>query len=346
MQRNETPMVLVDEWKNKRNYFFMMEKMKERQHDLQYSNNSWPAHCYIPLHAAYTMLAMEGSDLFNVAENANVLTACWIWQQHKAMYSFDPDFSTELSRRANLMVENEQVLPVELLLHPPFPAIYIKAPNICEGCDGFWYWVDYDMHYHRSELRFVWLQSDMTYGFYQVLELIPNESIQGCLKKTNRTGISNVLEAGAFQEIFEKVMGFFSKEQIDILSKAIQHVLYIQDANCDIDEVTVSKRPYKKNKNKSKVTGALKEYNVGVRVGNTIRDRKKRYLKQQNFSGTGSKKCPHIRSGHWHPYWTGPRKGPQKLVRKWVESTYIHADEFNPEEVTLHPVETTKNKVS
>lgn len=42
--------------------------------------------------------------------------------------------------------------------------------------------------------------------------------------------------------------------------------------------------------------------------------------------GRGTPKRPHVRRGHWHRYWTGPRDGNQTLRTTWLPPTLINID--------------------
>lgn len=53
-------------------------------------------------------------------------------------------------------------------------------------------------------------------------------------------------------------------------------------------------------------------------------------------TGSHSPKRPHMRRGHWHNFWTGPRDGDRKLVLHWIPPTFIGAKEDSP--VVYHDV--------
>lgn len=39
---------------------------------------------------------------------------------------------------------------------------------------------------------------------------------------------------------------------------------------------------------------------------------------------TGRHVAPHVRRGHWHGYWTGPRENPTGLEIKWIAPTVVN----------------------
>lgn len=51
---------------------------------------------------------------------------------------------------------------------------------------------------------------------------------------------------------------------------------------------------------------------VGAQMGALLRQ------ERADAMGTGRTVRPHIRRGHWHGYWTGPRGKRQKFVYRWL----------------------------
>ena len=68
----------------------------------------------------------------------------------------------------------------------------------------------------------------------------------------------------------------------------------------------------------------LQIWNVGVRIGATIRE----YLQKtgQDECASGRTLRPHIRRAHWHGYWTGPRNDPEhkKYIHKWIPAIPVN----------------------
>ena len=81
---------------------------------------------------------------------------------------------------------------------------------------------------------------------------------------------------------------------------------------------------------------------MGVRYGTVIRKGKKqaktRYI-QAEPTGRRRTMKSHVRSAHWHHYWTG--KGRTNLTVKWIPPVFVsgHGDELP---VTIHPVKKGK----
>ena len=146
---------------------------------------SWPDYCPLPINAAYTYLtyARGRSDLDAAAMSAE-LTACWAWRRSRIIYAVDDDMAEMLFAQAEDMADTD-VLPVDLLLHLPYPCIYVKAhhPEL-PGVDGFFAWIDYDVNCASTELRVQWVYDDMQGTVPQVLHLVPSGTIGDCVRST------------------------------------------------------------------------------------------------------------------------------------------------------------------
>lgn len=85
-----------------------------------------------------------------------------------------------------------------------------------------------------------------------------------------------------------------------------------------------------------------KMWDVGVRVGAAIRQQKIRKQSEwpERNQGEHNSPRPHVRRGHWHHFWTGPKTQPEerKLILKWLSPMTVAA---NPDDapIVLHKVE-------
>ena len=286
----------------------------------------WPDYCVLPVNAACSYLASKD---ISPGEGSS-LTACWLWRQNKVIFRFDENLVEMLAES----IEDTDILPAELLLHPPYPTVYIKAPNLIEGRDGFFYFVDYDVNSGRTELNIVWLTPDGVLP--QVLHLVPGGTIKECTNDMLRTvlshtglGVPSSLGLGSgLAPLLREAASLMQTEML----KAISLLLYLVSQNADITD----DQPYKK-KRRPYIVDTAKEihtFSVGLRIGATIR---KSAQGTAVGTGLGSRKRPHSRRGHWHHFWTGP-KGEQKLVLKWLAPMYINGMQFNEEDIVVYPV--------
>lgn len=78
--------------------------------------------------------------------------------------------------------------------------------------------------------------------------------------------------------------------------------------------------------------GDVEAWNVGTRLGAVLRkvDGEEKFFDESIESSgepTGVRMRPHIRTGHWHGYWFGPRNADARGYRmKWVAPTLVNAD--------------------
>ncbi|MDO5765110.1 MAG: hypothetical protein Q4P84_05370, partial [Elusimicrobiales bacterium] len=265
------------------------------------------------------------------------LTACWTWRQSKVLYSFDAELVDVLRAQAE-DIKDSDVLPAELLLHLPHPCVYVKAPGLLEHTDGFFAWTDYDVNRDGAELRIQWLADDMAHTFAQVLHIADGWTLHDCLTDTAR----HTAEAlGSDPDD----AGDLSAKDARVILSAVQLLLYLVSQDADVTDAPSAPKPQRTPQPAKTVrlirdkAGDIDAKDVGVRVGAAIRKARVRYEQRKEAAGPGGVKRPHPRRGHWHHYWTGPKDTPErKLILKWTAPTFIHADDFDGENVVAYTV--------
>ena len=65
----------------------------------------------------------------------------------------------------------------------------------------------------------------------------------------------------------------------------------------------------------------LTVWEVGRSLGQALRNAAAQ--KQEYAGGTHASPRAHVRRGHWHGYWTGPRKGDRTFVLKWLHPMLV-----------------------
>lgn len=294
----------------------------------------WPDHCLLPINSAHTYLVNAiGLTKEKAAEVAAEITACWIWRQNKIIYSFDPDLVSVLADQAK-DIQDEEVLPFDLLLHLPYPCIYVKAPSLVEYIDGFFAWIDYDVNRHGNELRIQMVSSDYAWSIPLVIHMIPGATINEWVADTLKT----TLEVSGRAEVVDFDKNPHLAGEISVLLSCIEMLLYITAANADIINVPSSVRsPSPAGGKILDKASEVQQMAVGIRVGSALRQSRYHYPSDNTAAGTGRTVRSHARRGHWHHYWTGPLDGERKLILKWTAPTIIHPDEGS-DDVVVHPV--------
>lgn len=338
MKDRDTPLPLVRKWeKMVPGVYAQMDHLHQAKAD---GEIQWPDYCQLPIEAAFTLL-QEQEDLSpaDAAAGAAELTACWIWRRSKIVYSFDPDLARALAEQAE-DVEDADVLPCDLLVHLPYPCVYIKAPGLLEGTDGFFAWIEYDLNTKKTELRVQWVLTDMRHSVPQVLHLLPGETIKVCILDTIHTTQENLGEDIKLQDV--------DVGAARLVLSAIQLVLYLVSENAEVEQAPIS---IERGHTAGKVTtvrkaqedkaSQVKEMSVGVRVGAALR-KAHTTASSGKPASTGGTKRSHTRRGHWHHYWAGPKQGERTLLLKWTAPTIIHPDAGVGDNVVIYPVKHDK----
>ena len=336
MKDKDTPLRLVRMWpKMLPDCYDQLDRCRAAKQD---GSMMWPDYCLLPINASFTYLVhVGGMEDTDAAMLSAELTACWMWRQNKVIYAYDRDLADILRAQADDMKDSD-VLPAELLLHLPHPCIYIKAPGLVDHTDGFWAWVDYDINRNGPELRIQWMLDDMEHTVAQVLHIQSGWTIRDCLEDTARHTAEVLGNDG------DNIADVSAKDARVILS-AIQILLYLVSEDAEISDTPVPPRVLVPRKPQKTVTmiqdkaGDIDCKDVGIRIGAAIRKARVRYEQRREAAGPGGAKRPHARRGHWHHYWTGPLNTPdRKLVLKWTAPTFVHADDFDNENVVSYPV--------
>ena len=331
MRDRDTPLPLIRKWENMEPGIYQtLDMLRGTKGN---GEIDWPDYCELPISAAYTYLANE-YDEKTAANLCAELTALWMWRKSKKIYSFDPDLARSLAAQAE-DVQDTDVLPCDLLMHLPYPCIYIKAPGILEHTDGFFTFIEYDTNHNRPEIRIQWMFEDMQYTFPQVLHLLPGKTIKDCILDTIHTTQENLGDDIKLADVDVSVAR--------IALSAIQLVLYLLSENAEMEKAppTIGKGQLKKNvvtlKKGQDKASQVEEYLVGVRIGSALGRGGKGPTSHGGSGNSGIVKRSHTRRGHWHHYWTGPKEGARELILKWTAPTVIHPEDTE-DNVVVYPV--------
>lgn len=327
MKDRETPLRLVRLWgKIAPDVWEQLDRCAAAKNE---GAMTWPDYCDLPISAAATYLqSVHGLTPEEAAAGAAELTACYSWRKNKVVYRFDEDLAEVLAEQAEDVKETD-VLPSQLLVHLPYPVIYVKT-RILEQCDGFFAWVEFDVNRHAPEFRVQWVLEDFSHSFPQVLHLVPG-TIKDCLLDTLNTTNEFVEDDIKQTEV--------SVGDARVILSALQLILYLLAEDTDVREVhntTVKRRNRTLAEIVQDKAGEVKEFSAGVRVGAAFRRAR---TSEHTGTGTGGAKRPHMRRGHWHHYWTGPKE-KRELILKWTAPTAIHGGV--DENVVVFPVKNSK----
>lgn len=288
---------------------------------------NWWNKVYIPIAATNAIMEQYGSRWEGTA-----LHTLYSWRQSKQILEFDKTLLDEI-----LETPEPSTIPIEAFDSIPFNALYIDLNNIKLDTDyylGFFITFDEEEPGNR-ELRITAITPDK--------EMIP---LYLPLKK-DCTIQDSISESRGMQKVSEISL----KELFDIsglLAKFVNIIVYICCKNADIAEnpiqKTYTRKPSRPNLIKD-VSREIQKWDVGWRVGAQLRQSRQNVsMKNVNdetvsHGKTGSPKRPHMRSGHYHSFWTGKRKSTdRKLIVKWIPPMQINVDANNELITTIRKV--------
>lgn len=244
------------------------------------------------------------------------------WRQTKLIYEFDKTLVEELNAQTDLAVASE------MLKRLPFECAYIMTPNLFsyndEPVDGFMCLKRHDV----LQILFVaWNKKDGTTNEGLLDIHLDAKTLEESDKLSQEASIRRGL-------ISEHAPSTHTGNGI------IQLLLYLCAANADIKE----RRPTASVKKTSKTTDKrpVRRWDVGVRVGATIKRNRSYAAKTQHKGGDHKQHArprPHLRRGHWSHFWTGKRdSADRERILKWIEPVYINADSPDDLPTTIHKV--------
>ena len=291
---------------------------------------SWPEWCYAPMSAALAV-ASNGYDLdkipldaqFAFASIAQAIFALSPWRLSKEVYVVDEDLKELLFEQ-----DGELDVPNEILLQLPYPCFYVELPNTYYRSDkihGFFVALEYDVNNGDKELKPVFLTEDGNIFSYSIH--IGSKTIAESVNILNRQALENTngnkdLQRLALQAIQE------SEETKKFLKQILQVILYILAQNAEITPNSEQAFITKRGKTIKDKYSEIRKWNVGFRTGQAIRaykEKEKSENHKEKSDGTHASPRPHMRRGHWHNFWTGPKndEANRKLVLKWVAPTAV-----------------------
>ena len=318
MKYIDTPQSLVEKWVG------MVPGLWDDLDLMQHSKDSgpgWPDECAVPMGAAAAAMTHRGEDMDTAERMAAEATACYLWRKNKIIYQLDSTMAAVFQAQARSMDEDKE-LPVDYLLHLPYPCIYVDT-DIYDGFVGFFAWIEWDVNCKRYELRASWRLPGGGGTWPSMLHILPGKTLLDCADDTFAAAMGNIgrMKDGKLIE----VPGQVQKEAFELPLFAAQVILYLNSVGADVYRTTPAAR--KQGKKKHAKIGIGRDpiiFEVGMRMGATIRAAEKRSSAVAS-PGTGTSKRPHARRGHWHHYWAGP-KDDRKLILKWTTPTFVHPE--------------------
>ena len=251
------------------------------------------------------------------------MASMYIWRCSKGVYRFAPEIYDALIRQP--LTGN---LPQECLYHMPEWAVYIETPGLSYEripMEGFIAHLDYNLFSRGVDLQFAIFRKGIDAPKMIALPLgegtLPDamdrvdkvdDMFAGNLKKTRYVGSRD--------------------EYRQTFSSMLQLLLYLCSEEPDMPEIEHPQK-HRRFSGGVRTPEAPRVWNVGVRVSAAIKryNGKTAVVNQESGTvlGCHASPRPHVRSAHWHTYWTGPRDAVfplRKPVMRWIPPLPIGMD--------------------
>lgn len=251
-----------------------------------------------------------------------LLRGAWL-KDAKTIYEFDKTLFETLSDQTDLAVASDT------LKRLPFRCAYICMPVKLAGpqdtpMDGFFALKKEDV------IKCLFVSTD-TMAFGQLDIHLSAETFE----ESEELSIKEAKGYGA--EFVRSPNGATTRAS----KLVVQLLLYLCAANADVQERRPSTTTAKKT-NKTTDKRPVRHWDVGIRVGATIKRNRSCAAKTQRKGGDHKQHArprPHLRRGHWSHFWVGKRDGSDReRILKWIEPVYINADTSDDLPTTIHKV--------
>lgn len=298
----------------------------------------WPDWCYLPVAAGIALAKKHGFPIYYGA----LISTLAAWRKSKEVYVFDPDFISLLAD-----MEDDVKIPTDVLLHLPYYAFYVEAlskSSVIGDFDGFFVALEYDPHNYERELRISLIFDGEDEP--PCVPIIINLDTDTISQSAHSLGEEMKKRLPANYAAVDDIIGKHAELYRTVGAFVVNMILYIIADNNDIapnseQSFITHRTPHVRDK-----YSEIRKWDVGVRVGNTIRAARKAAPAQDEPKPTGTHASPrpHMRRAHWHHFWTGPKKDldARKLVLRWIPPTFVGGEDEEQAPVVLHSVNPQK----
>jgi len=277
----------------------------------------WPDWCFLPMAAWYAIVSASNrvSVLpLHLVGDVSKLSAIGTWRYSQGIYRVDPDLMAALTGSP---VSGS--LPSEVLFRLPEWCVYIETPDQQWQGDtlyGFWAHLEWDANTGRTKLRFLLdceknlIGLPLHVGAWTITEAV-DRTISEATRQAQTVGIAMPSAPGAIQDMATQI------------NPLVSVLLYLCSEEPEIDDArepgTSPARPRPKKTQKGWrlfPPDKPRVWSVGTNTGSQLR---------QAGAGDPSGRTvkAHLRRGHWHGFWTGPRQGERKFIYRWISPLVV-----------------------
>ena len=276
-----------------------------------------PEWCIMPtMFPMATMMQRYGDAFcFSRMDELMTLASAYTWRCSKGVYRFAPEIYDALTQQP---LTGD--LPTDCLYRLPEWAVYIETPGLLyerRPVDGFIAHLDYNLFSQGVDLQFAifWNGIDMP---KTVALPLGEGSLLDAMERTDR--VDDVFMGPIRQQRYVGTR----QEYIQSFSAMLQLILYLCSDEPDMPAI---EHPQKRRRSAGRIQlpDEPRVWDVGVRISAAIRNgihrQEERVGETGRELGSHASPRPHVRSAHWHTFWTGPRQAvfpERKPVIRWI----------------------------
>lgn len=277
----------------------------------------WPNWCFLPMAAFYAFVSSAAgvSHLpLNLIGNVARLAALGTWRVTQGIYRFDSVF-----RQALVDSPIMGTIPVEVLHRLPEWCVYVETPEYQFKGDvlhGFFAHLEWDVNAQRTELRFL---MDTDTGLLSFVLHMGPWTVTEALDRAVKEGCKQAAGIGLNHEVEMDEIAVLSMEIRPLLSLLLYLCSEKPEYSCGVPGRPIPKKTKKGWRlfppDKPKF----------IEVGKTIGESLRSDAFHRSTDGIeGKSKSPHVRGGHWHGYWLGPKNGVQRFSYRWLSTMTVN----------------------
>ena len=304
------------------------QQYNQARRDQGQSLPDWPEWCYCPMAMAYAIVS-NGAPIDVLPANPShiaILAALASWRMSQVVYQFDPDLAD------NLISTKMDKLPAAIYRLPQW-GMYIDLSTLdAIPLAGFFAHLEHDINDGRAELRILVDPGEDHLALVAFPIHLDRGSLVDAIGAAMQEARRQAVNHGRSKLL--NLMNFDFRLIADQVAPLVSLLLYLCSEEPDTDKpLPTNPRPQKVRRGYRIFPASEPQaINIGYRIGAAIR--KARQSRRETMTaGTQEKRkspVPHIRSAHWHTYWTGSgdRRTP---VLHWIPPIMVSIDD--PEKI-------------
>ena len=280
----------------------------------------WPDWCFMPFHGWYALVSMMlGKERLSVEDTAlmQALAVAGTWRVTQDVVRFD---ATLYKALVDTPVTGN--LPSAVLSRLPAWCVYVETPEMtAQGVSlaGIWAMLDHDATTGADELR-LFLFDGQSFALIPVVLQLGDWTVGEAIEKIVYMDVLRELIEPDQAQAAVKVA-----KELSCVPQIVSLLLYLCTYGFPRSSAVQQAHPAypkpKKVKDGWRLFPAQKPTVrvVGESIGRKLREAEKREADAPDRElGTHASPRPHIRRGHWHGFWHGPRDGDRQLKLRWL----------------------------